>query len=169
MFNGSNRSQKKPDFGWRSASNAAITVPPSARASAPEVARTTFSTALKPQHPTLADALKPSKQGVPRRLIGDGDHFWQKRYCDFNIRKLLAVCRKSCAAFTAIRSSGACASIGSGAAFATTQTGRDGQVAIESERTARKRERAAGRLCPALEPPHSSQNRARVGHLSCNL
>ena len=26
------------------------------------------------------------KQGVARRLIGDADHFWQKRYHDFNVR-----------------------------------------------------------------------------------
>src|SRR5271163_3041415 len=35
---------------------------------------------------TLADALKSLKQGVSRRLIGDAEHFWQKRYYDFNIR-----------------------------------------------------------------------------------
>ena len=35
-----------------------------------------------------------------------------------------------------------------------------GSVEIESEWTARKRERAAGRLCPAVELPHSSQNQA---------
>jgi putative transposase len=29
---------------------------------------------------TLADALKSLKQGVSRRLIGDAEHFWQKRY-----------------------------------------------------------------------------------------
>jgi putative transposase len=40
----------------------------------------------EPQQDTLADALKSLKQGVSRRLIGDGEHFWQKRYCDFNIR-----------------------------------------------------------------------------------
>src|SRR5438034_7029131 len=39
-------------------------------------------------------------------------------------------------------------------------TGCEGRVEIESEWTARKRERAGGRLCPALELPHSSQNRA---------
>ena len=37
-------------------------------------------------HETLADALKSLKQGVARRLIGDAEHFWQKRYYDFNIR-----------------------------------------------------------------------------------
>jgi len=39
-------------------------------------------------------------------------------------------------------------------------TGREGRVEIETDWTARKRERAAGRLCPAVELPHSSQNRA---------
>jgi len=40
----------------------------------------------EPQRGTLADALKSLKQGVSRRLIGDAEHFWQKRYYDFNIR-----------------------------------------------------------------------------------
>ena len=40
----------------------------------------------EPQHRTLADALKSLKQGVSRRLIGEAEHFWQKRYYDFNIR-----------------------------------------------------------------------------------
>jgi putative transposase len=39
-----------------------------------------------PPLPTLADALKSLKQGVSRPLIGDGEHFWQKRYYDFNVR-----------------------------------------------------------------------------------
>ena len=39
----------------------------------------------EPQRDTLADALKSLKQGVSRRLIGDAEHFWQKRYYDFNI------------------------------------------------------------------------------------
>ena len=52
----------------------------------------------EPQRETLADALKSLKQGVSRRLIGklplkpksglsgEPEHFWQKRYYDFNIR-----------------------------------------------------------------------------------
>jgi len=36
-------------------------------------------------------------------------------------------------------------------------TGCEGRVEIESEWTARERERAAGRLCPALELPHSAK------------
>jgi len=40
----------------------------------------------EPQQHTLADAIKSLKQGVSRRLIGEGEHFWQKRYYDFNVR-----------------------------------------------------------------------------------
>jgi putative transposase len=40
----------------------------------------------EPSHKTLADALKSLKQGVSRRLIGDAEQFWEKRYYDFNIR-----------------------------------------------------------------------------------
>jgi putative transposase len=40
----------------------------------------------EPQHGRLADALKSLKQGVSRRLIGEAEHFWQKRYYDCNIR-----------------------------------------------------------------------------------
>jgi hypothetical protein len=39
-------------------------------------------------------------------------------------------------------------------------TVNEGRVEIESERTVRKREREAGRLCAVVEQPHSSQNRA---------
>jgi len=34
----------------------------------------------EPQRDTLADALKSLEQGVSWRLIGDAEHFWQKRY-----------------------------------------------------------------------------------------
>jgi len=30
--------------------------------------------------------MKSLKQGVSRRLVGEAEHFWQKRYYDFNIR-----------------------------------------------------------------------------------
>jgi putative transposase len=39
----------------------------------------------EPSRQTLADALKSLKQGVARRLIGQAEHFWQKRYYDFNV------------------------------------------------------------------------------------
>ncbi|MGH9500084.1 MAG: REP-associated tyrosine transposase [Terriglobales bacterium] len=40
----------------------------------------------EPQRDTLAEAVKSLKQGVARQLIGGAEHFWQKRYYDFNIR-----------------------------------------------------------------------------------
>lgn len=40
----------------------------------------------EPKQNTLADVLKSLKQGVSRRLIGEAERFWQKRYYDFNIR-----------------------------------------------------------------------------------
>ena len=40
----------------------------------------------EPERATLATALKSLKQGVSRKLIGDAEHFWQRRYYDFNIR-----------------------------------------------------------------------------------
>jgi putative transposase len=40
----------------------------------------------EPERRTLADALKSLKQGVSRRLVGEAEHFWQKRYYDFNVR-----------------------------------------------------------------------------------
>lgn len=40
----------------------------------------------EPERDTLADALKSLEGGVSRRLIANAEHFWQKRYYDFNIR-----------------------------------------------------------------------------------
>jgi putative transposase len=39
-------------------------------------------------------------------------------------------------------------------------TGTEGRVEIESEWTARRRERAAGALCPSVELSHASERRA---------
>jgi putative transposase len=46
----------------------------------------------EPQQGILADALKSLKQGVSQRLIGEGEHFWQKRYYDFKHPQPAAVC-----------------------------------------------------------------------------
>ena len=128
----------------------------------------------EPQRDTLADALRSLKQGVARRLIGSlplkpkaglsgaPDHFWQKRYYDFNIRnyslfveKLRYIHRNPVKAGLC-----ECPEDWEWSSFRHYATGCEGRVEIESEWTARKRERAAGRLCPAVELPHSSQNRA---------
>ncbi len=114
------------------------------------------------QMTTLADALKSLKQGVSRRLIGDAEHFWQKRYYDFNVRndsqfveKLRYIHRNPVKAGLCERPED-----WEWSSFRHYATGIVGTVEIESEWTARQRERVAGRLCPAIELPHSSQNRA---------
>lgn len=136
----------------------------------------------EPQRDTLADALKSLKQGVSRRLIGklpvkpksglSGPpkpehsgalkHFWQKRYYDFNVRdypqfveKLRYIHRNPVKAGLCERPED-----WEWSSFRHYATGCEGRVEIESEWTARKRERAAGRLCMGIELPHSSQKRA---------
>jgi putative transposase len=104
---------------------------------------------------TLADALKSLKQGVSRRLIGDAEHFWQKRYYDFNIRdypqfveKLRYIHRNPVKAGLCERPED-----WEWSSFRHYATGCEGRVEIESEWTARKRERAAGKLCPGGAAP----------------
>ncbi len=116
----------------------------------------------EPQKETLADALKSLKQGVSRRLIGDAEHFWQKRYYDFNIRdypqfveKLRYIHRNPVKAGLCERPED-----WEWSSFRHYATGCEGRVEIESEWTAREREREAGRLCASVELPHSSQKRA---------
>ena len=116
----------------------------------------------EPQSGTLADAIKSLKQGVSRRLIGEAEHFWEKRYYDFNIRNYRQFIEKLRYIHRNPVKSALCESPEDWewSSFRQYATGCEGQVAIESEWTARKRERAAGRLYPALELPHSSQKKA---------
>ncbi len=114
------------------------------------------------QNYTLADALKSLKQGVSRRLLGNAEHFWQKRYYDFNIRNYAQFVEKLRYIHRNPVKGGLCKrpEDWEWSSFRHYAIGCEGRVEIESEWTARKRERAAGRLCPAVELPHSSQNRA---------
>jgi putative transposase len=128
----------------------------------------------EPQRDTLADALKSLKQGVSRRLIGSlplkpktglsgaPEHFWQKRYYDFNIRNYAQFVEKLRYIHRNPVKQGLCdrPEDWHWSSFRHYATGAEGRVEIESEWTARKRERAAGKLCLAVELPHSSQNRA---------
>lgn len=128
----------------------------------------------EPQQDTLADALKSLKQGVSRRLIGNfplepkagwsgpPQHFWQKRYYDFNVRNYSQFMEKLRYIHRNPVKRGLCdlPEEWPWRSFLHYATGAEGRVVIESEWTARKRERAAGRLCPAIELPHSSQRRA---------
>ena len=110
----------------------------------------------EPERDTLADALKSLKQGVARRLIGDADHFWQKRYYDFNVRNHAQFVEKLHYIHWNPVKQGLCERPEDWAcsSFVHHATGRDGPVEIESQWTARQRERAAGKLCPAVELPH---------------
>jgi putative transposase len=116
----------------------------------------------EPQRATLADALKSLKQGVSRRLLGDAAHFWQKRYYDFNIRNDAQFVEKLRYIHRNPVKRGLCdrPEDWQWSSFRHYVTGDEGPVEIESEWTARRRERAAGRLCPAVKLPHSSQTRA---------
>jgi putative transposase len=122
---------------------------------------------LKPKNglnrpPVLSDALKSLKQGVSRRLIGEAEHFWQKRYYDLNIRdypqfveKLRYIHRNPIRAGLCERPED-----WEWSSFRHYATGCEGRVEIESEWTARRRERAAGKLAAAVELPRSSQKTA---------
>ena len=117
----------------------------------------------EPERDTLATALKSLKQGVARRLLGDGcDHFWQKRYYDFNVRTHRQFGEKLDYMHRNPVTHGLCLqpSQWPWSSFIHYATGADGVVEIESEWTANRRERVAGRLCPAAKLPHSSQTKA---------
>jgi putative transposase len=116
----------------------------------------------EPQNESLADALKSLKQGVSRRLIGDAEHFWQKRYYDFNVRNREQFVEKLRYIHRNPVKRGLCErpEDWQWSSFLQHSSGVDGRVEIESEWVARRRERAAGRLCAAVELPHSSQKKA---------
>jgi putative transposase len=116
----------------------------------------------EPRQRTLADALKSLKQGVSRRLIGEAEHFWQKRYYDFNVRNGSQFVEKLRYIHRNPVKRGLCvaAEDWEWSSFRQYATGCAGTVEIECEWTARERERAAGRLCPAVKLPHSSQKTA---------
>lgn len=109
----------------------------------------------EPRRATLAEAIKSLKQGVSRRLIGESPHFWQKRYYDFNVRnhhqfveKLRYIHRNPVKKELCTRPED-----WERSSFRHYATGYEGHVEIESEWTARKRERAAGRLLAAIHNP----------------
>jgi putative transposase len=115
----------------------------------------------EPELGTLADALKSLKQSVSRRLI-EGEHFWQKRYYDFNIRNHPQFVEKIRYIHRNPVKRGLCdrPEDWEWSSFRHYATGCEGRVQIESEWATRKRERTEGRLPPAIELPHSSQHRA---------
>jgi putative transposase len=108
----------------------------------------------EPDTGALADALKSLKQGVSRRLITSAGHFWQKRYYDLNIRDHEQFIEKLRYIHRNPVKRGLCerAEDWEWSSFRHYATGCEGRVEIESEWTARKRER--------LQQPHSSQQKA---------
>jgi putative transposase len=116
----------------------------------------------EPQNGTLAEALKSLKQGVARKLAGEAAHFWQKRYYDFNIRTERQFLEKLRYIHRNPVKRGLCERPEDWAwsSFCHYATGMSRCVEIESEWTARKRERGAGKARPAVDLPHSSQKQA---------
>jgi putative transposase len=143
----------------------------------------------EPERGLLADALKSLKQGVSRHLVSEAGapsgassgapfkpgfglsgafphHFWQKRYYDFNVRNYRQFVEK----LRYIHRNPGWKPVKRGlcdrpedwdwSSFRQYATGREGRVEIECEWTARRRERAAGTLCPSAKLPHTSQKRA---------
>jgi putative transposase len=98
----------------------------------------------------------------PCRGIGDADHFCQKRYYDLNVRNHAQFVEKLHSTHSNPIKQGSCERPENWpwSGFLDHATGCEGQVEIESEWTARKREPTAGRLCPRIALPHSSQNQA---------
>jgi putative transposase len=112
----------------------------------------------EPERKTLAVVLKSLKQGISRKLIGEAAHLWQKRYYDFNVRDRQQFVEKLRYIHRNPVKRGLCKrpEDWEWSSFRHYATARKGRVEIESEWTARKRERAAGRLSPPIERPHSS-------------
>jgi putative transposase len=95
-------------------------------------------------------------------LIGEAEHFWQKRYYDFNIPNQRQFAEKLRYIHRNPVKRGLCEfpDDWEWSSFRDYAMGMEGRVEIESDWTARKRERAAGRLCLPVELPHSSQKKA---------
>jgi putative transposase len=100
----------------------------------------------------------PGLSGPPSGLSGPLEHFWQKRYYDFNIRNDSQFVEKLTYIHRNPVKAGLCGRPEDWpwSSFLHYAAGAEGRVEIELEWTARRRERAAGRLCPAVELPHSS-------------
>ncbi len=110
---------------------------------------------------TLADAIKSLKQGVSRRLIGEAEHFWQKRYYDFNVRNEAQFVEKLRYIHRNPVVRGLCErpEDWQWSSFVHYATGQEGVIEIESEWTARKRH-SPKKLYASVGIPHSSQRTA---------
>jgi hypothetical protein len=86
---------------------------------------------------------------------------WQKRYYDHNVRDHEEFVEKLRYIHRNPVQRGLCGKPEDWewSSFRYYATGAEGRVEIESQWTARKRERAAGRLCKAIQIPHASQKK----------
>jgi putative transposase len=100
----------------------------------------------EPPQSTLAEAIKSLKQGVSRRLIDGADHFWQKRYYDFNIRDYSQFQEKLRYIHRNPVERGLCArpEDWEWSSFRHYATGCEGVVQIESEWVVKERKRQGG-------------------------
>lgn len=115
----------------------------------------------EPEVKTLAVVLQSLKQGVSRRYIGERKHFWQKRYYDFNVRNEQQLIEKLRYIHRNPVKRGLCIQPEDwkSSSFLHYATGTRGTVEIESEWTARLREREPARLRPAALPTNvASEN-----------
>ncbi len=106
----------------------------------------------EPENGVLHQAIKSLKQGVSRKLIAEAEHFWQKRYYDFNVRGEMQFREKLRYIHRNPVQRGLCArpEDWEWSSFRHYATGIRGRVEIESQWTATKRER------PPENVPHSS-------------
>jgi putative transposase len=106
----------------------------------------------EPENAHLSDALKSLKQSVARRMIGNEEYFWQKRYYDFNVRNRRQFEEKLRYLHRNPVTRGLCerAEDWPWSSFRHYATGCACAVEIESEWSARERERRAGRLAPPV-------------------
>jgi putative transposase len=97
----------------------------------------------EPERATLATALQAMKQSVSRRLIGGSEHFWQARYYDFNVYTRKKQLEKLSYMHWNPVARGLVSEPQDWAwsSFRHYLTGEEGVVEIESDWTARKRER----------------------------
>src|SRR5713101_5334191 len=124
----------------------------------------------EPQQDTLADALKSLKQGVSRRLIGDAEHFWQKRYYDFNIRNYPQFVEKLRYIHRNPVKQGLCErpEDWQWSSFRHYATGAEGRVEIESEWNGTKTRTSGGNTLPSRRTAPLKPKSGLSGPLAAN-
>jgi putative transposase len=107
----------------------------------------------EPDRKTVATVLKAIKQSVARKLVGRGEHFWQERYYDFNVR----TAKKKIEKLRYIHRNPVKRGLVEKpedwrwSSFRNYATGEEGVIEIESPWTVRKRERAGITLKDLME------------------